>query len=398
MLHRQWPTAMILCLALAVCRETAAAQRSVVFILDCSANMAGTMASGGGQEDEQGREVQRADDSTRMEAAKDVLKTALTTLASEGDRRVAVWLFGHRLAWDQSDDPQLIEQTRYLDESQGFQVLESLLPGDDVELMRPLDEFLPRDLEQAFALLDAVEPWGESPLYLAMVRALDNLQRRASRADTTLVVITDGRNKQWIGQHKTGKNNVLDAIERRPVAVHVIAVGQKSSLQSEAELRSITSASGGLFTRAVTAGALADVLDGVLSGRAQGELQAQALTQAGDELAALQAGVGGGAMRSLMRDAAPGASAPAALNELTLKGQVTYYRRPVRRMRVILEGSGLPAAITDADGQYEIDNVVPGSYTLKCEGVYKNIIREHQQAITIDPAETEMLLVDVRLE
>lgn len=396
MLQKKWLTAVILCLALAVCRETAAAQRSVVFILDCSANMAGAMAGGGRELDEQ--DV-RDDDSTRIDAAKDVLKTALTTLASEGDRRVAVWLFGHRLAWDQSDDPQLIEQTRYLDESQGFQVLESLLPGDDVELMRPLDQILPRDLERTFALLDAVEPWGESPLYLAMVRALDNLQRRASRADTALVVITDGRNKQWIGQHKTGKNNVLDAIQRRPVAVHVIAVGQKGSLQSEAELRSITSTSGGLFTRAVTADALADVLDGVLSGRAQVEAQPKAVAQAGDELAALQAAIGGGAMRSVMQDTgAPGAWAPEALEKLTLKGQVTYYRRPVRKMRVFLEGSGLPAAITDADGQYEIDNVVPGSYTLKCEGVYKNIIREHQQAMTIDASTAEMLLVDVRLE
>lgn len=348
--------------------------RSVTLILDCSRSMAAKVAGEPGV-----LEVSDEPESSRLDAARDALKATLTRLSQDGRPLVAVWLFGHRLAWEEKDEPALVEQTKYLEQSSGFGALGSLLPGDDVELVRPLARLEPRDLAPTFARLDALVPWGEDPLWLAITKAMDSLGRDAA-AESSIVVITDGGNRQWIARHQTTKDDVLEAADRRPAPVHIVAFGSPVTGQAQADFRQIAARTGGSFHQADTAAQLALRLEEAIEGAASG-------------------GPSRPAAGNLVKPVAAGANLQPATSR-TISGRVTFYGQPVRKARVMLEPGDLAAVTTDARGRFTLENVTPGTYKITSEGVVKNVIRSHRRQLTIDPGAPgdEPLAIEIVLE
>ncbi|HUY36156.1 MAG TPA: carboxypeptidase-like regulatory domain-containing protein [Pirellulales bacterium] len=358
--------------------------RSVVFILDCSHRMAAPMPTG-----EQIREVKDSSDPTRLDTAKDALKAELTRLSAAGNHQVAVWLFGHRLAWEDKEEPALMEQTDYLEHTLGFQVLAELLPGDDVELARPLSRLEPHDLDGLFARLDTVKAWGESPLYLAIERALDGLNQAASAADTTIVVLTDGGNQQGISKHLRRKDTVLEVAERRPVPIHFITLagGEKLTRQSEAELRQIVSATHGSLQAADRASVLSDRIESVLD-------PAHAPREPRDADDRQANSTGRLTPVATTADVAPVAK-PATH---TLEGTIRFYGRTVKKAKITIDGGEQSTAVSDAAGRFSVERLPIGTYQLKVEAVVKNIIRTREQAVTIAPTANETVVIEVDLE
>jgi hypothetical protein len=355
----------------------AAPRGSIVFILDCSKEMATTMPAEAGV-----HEVADSSGDSRFDVARDALKAALTELAGPGDRQVAIWLFGHRIAWQGDDRSALVEQAEYLEQTLGFKVLADLLPGDDVELARPLTKLTSTDLDPLFAHLAAAKPWGESPLYLAIERALDSLNRNASAADTTVVVLTAGVNEQWIAKQASKKERVVSAAERRPVPVHIVALGrsERPRRQAEAELKQVAASTRGSFHRAETADSIEGAIETALHGGTPAARH--------DEPTASSDGP------RVQNVATP----PAPSVRHTIEGTLVCGGRAVRRAKVSIEGGISSTARSDSSGRFTLDNLPPGDYKLVIEGVVKNVIRKWTEPFTITATDEPTVTVDIKLE
>ncbi|HJS08995.1 MAG TPA: vWA domain-containing protein, partial [Pirellulales bacterium] len=152
---------------------------AITFIFDCSGSM-GYPAPGGG---------------TRMNAAKNAFRAALQQLSDAGNYRVSVWFFGHRLIYDGKNVVSVCgykNATQRLDYSRinfpkDWCTPETDLLSDDVAQEWPDPVLRNRgpvvlnrqNLPDVLGLLDVVQPAGSTPLYLSIVRAVEedvNLQ------------------------------------------------------------------------------------------------------------------------------------------------------------------------------------------------------------------------------
>lgn len=368
-------------LGLSGVRTASAADASpcVAVILDCSLSMEKDIPVATGTDVVAG--LRRDAGNTRMDVAKDALKTQLDNLAGSGNYRVALWLFGHRLAWEgEGERPDLKEQTDYLEQSLGFNVLSELLPGDDVELARPMIKLEPESLQTVYMKLNVVKPWGEDPLYLSLVRALDNFGRQSAGGDRRIVVITDGANHQGLSKFATNKAQVIEALERRPVTIHIIRLGEDEiSRQSEAELRQIATQSKGSYKKATSSDEFAKVLAAAFEEAAVTEPEATPMTTA--------VSTGGTPAQ------------PAAPKFQNIEGTVKLYNRTVRGAKLILEAAGDQRQVfSDSDGNYLFKNVPAGDYNLRCVATVKNIIRDQTQPVRVQPVDKEPLNVPISLE
>lgn len=234
----------------------AAGPMAAAIVLDCSKSMSAPMAANGADANPA---------FSRLDVAKDALQAALTKFAERPDRQAAVWLFGHRLAWDEGDTPELLEQTEYLEQTLGFGVLQDLMPGDDVELVRPMASFDPQHVEMLAVRIEKIKPWGEDPLYLSLVRCLDATANDNPPANTSLVVITDGGNRQGLARNPTRRNAVLAAYDRHSLPIHFILLGDgKNDRQVEAEFKQLADRSGGSYGRSNDGESLARALEAAL--------------------------------------------------------------------------------------------------------------------------------------
>ncbi|MBI3463759.1 MAG: VWA domain-containing protein, partial [Planctomycetes bacterium] len=309
-------------------------QRCVTFILDCSASMQYTL-----QPTDDVQPVSEGGSVSRMTAAKAGLKTALLDLAAGGNHHVGIWLFGHRLTWDDQPDPQLLEQTAYLEQTMDFRVLSTLLPGDDVEAVRAMTRFKPLDLAQLEARFAVVKPWGEGPLYLALVRSLDLFESQPASALHSIVVITDGGNRQGpAAQYPTSKQQVLEAAERRKVPVNVVWLGDMTKDDAgRTEVQEISQLTSGNFAPAYSA---ADVTEKI---RAAFSRQTPAPQQTNDPQTAT------------ISDRTAPSAAP-----VTVEGKISFYEKPVTMATVVLEGLGNGPVKADRSGRFTINDVPPG--------------------------------------
>lgn len=360
--------------------------RQITLIVDCSRSMDQTLEIEGPV-----REVNLAGAPTRMEATKDVLKATLTRLSSQGDHQTSIWLFGHRIAWEEKDDPALLEQTDYLEHSLGFKALEDLLPGDDVELVRPMTTLMPRDLPTLFSRLDTVKPWGEDPLYLSLVRALDSLSRDAASHRAAVIVITDGANKQWVSRFKATKQDVLDAADRRGTPVHIIALGMEADgkRQTEAEFHQIAERTRGRYHRANSAASIQEGIDAALDYK--GPVAAPAIAAA--SAPAASAAVGPTTTIQPVAD-----TVTATPKQFNVDGHVTCFGRDVRKAKITIEGNAHPPVVADGGGRFTLANLPAGSYKIHCDVIYKNKIYERSQEVVIQPDSESTVTVDVRLD
>jgi len=191
----------------------------VLFVLDCSASMQQPLVLESG-------EVRRFD------AALLALKPMLEELAREGTLRIGVELYGHRARWDHEHVGDVIRQTGY-----GRPVSPNQMPFDDVEVTLPIGRFDPTIAGQLFATLKTVTPWGESPLYLALIEAIRQFPVADGAGARSIILVTDGLNSQFNAPLEKRKYlpDVLQALSVRPVPIHVVGFGINDNEAQEAQ-------------------------------------------------------------------------------------------------------------------------------------------------------------------
>ncbi len=324
---------------------------------------------------------------SKLDAARHVLAATLDKLSAEGNHRVSLWLFGHRLAWEQKSDPGLMEQTTYLEQTLGFDVLRDLLPGDDVEMIRPMLRLEPRDLAAIGLRLSAVKPWGECPLYLGMERAIDAHDRH-SQADRRVIVISCGVNHQGLAKSTSNKSSVLDTLDSTPVPVHIIRFGVEGDRQQESELGQIARTSHGSYHRANSAAELASLVEAALSDEPTGSFAGTNSTANSTVIAPV--GTSGATVKM---------SQPVLPPPAVLKGKVTYYKSIVRNAKVLLDlGKTKREAKTDATGEFVFENVPPGAVVIHVEAVVQNKIRTKTMELSVDPTAEKPTAILIDLE
>lgn len=350
--------------------------RTVVFVIDCSQSMGSELAAPTAVRPAAAATV------TRLDGALQAVNASLTRLAGDHSCQAAIWLFGHRLAWGEGDQPELLEQAAYLDATLGYGVLKDLLPGDDVELIFPLAPVTTTRLAKLAPKLAAVKPWGESPLYLAIVRALDSLSAGSTPLSTDVIVITDGGNHQYLAKHKTRETDVLEMLHRRGAAVHIVTVGADVAADARAlvEFSAITDAGHGRLLHAETAAELSDHVIALVSG-----VSTTAKRSRPARLAAL----------GLRQDDDGDGDGDEEVETVDVPGVVRYNGDPVPGAEVKIEGRG--PVKTDAAGKFTLKEVPPGTYTFKAQGIHKNVIRKASVTITIKPGKKQPL-VEIELE
>ena len=127
---------------------------------------------------------------SKLEAAKVALLRLLKRLVGTSDR-VSVILYGHRVA-DGTAQQGTLRQIRY---DAHFPFATNLIAAEDVETILPLGRFDYAQYLQIEKRLQAVVPWGQTPLYLAIRQAIEqNLQATTSQ---DIIIISDGRNYQF---------------------------------------------------------------------------------------------------------------------------------------------------------------------------------------------------------
>jgi hypothetical protein len=156
-------------------------REDLLLVLDCS----NSMAAGA-------REAAREEPATRFETARTALQTLLEGYLADEQVRVGVWLIGHRVAWSRRESGTLLRQSEY-----AGGVPDDLRPAVDVESILPLGRFDAAAFELLNRRLETVRPWGETPLYLALSRAIKEHSRGARTSVRRIIAITDGLNYQF---------------------------------------------------------------------------------------------------------------------------------------------------------------------------------------------------------
>jgi len=228
---------------------------SIVFILDCSNSMADLVNV----------EVPEAETGTSQLPKLDVAKSALTGMlerfAEQGDARIGVRYYGHRVGWNTQPPNQLLRQVNY-----GREIPPDLQPWQDVELILPVGRFDAVAVAQVKESLETVKPWGETPLYRALAEAQQDLANEPEATEKSIVVITDGVNYQFNAASPTTRADVESGAQRVPSPIHIVGFGIPESQQQEAwqQFDSLASATGGSYTRAEEATTLVRALEELL--------------------------------------------------------------------------------------------------------------------------------------
>ena len=371
-----------LCVALSwttLARAQGDVAASVIFVLDCSDSMSQPW-----EDTKAVRETGLQPARSRFDGAKDSLLATLGKLAQQGNYEVGVVLFGHRLAWDGTDEPQPIEQTAYLDQTLGYGALGSLLPGDDVEVVLPLKRFGEIELDLIQQRLQTVQPWGEDPLYYSIVKALDSFSGRRNALQKSIVVLTDGDNQQWLARNRWTRETLGGVLDKSNVSLHFIGYGIAPGNDSQAaiELAQIADRTQGSFESSAASTLLSAKWDTVLtSSRRPAPAETSAVTST-DEAASGEAD----------RPATP----PRDVRN-TIHGTVLLYSDAVKKATVTLEGSDVPPAKTDKNGNFVFRDVMPGKYVLQVEGIAYNVIYNKTHTISVEPAPARGAVVEVNL-
>lgn len=220
---------------------------SVVFVLDCSASMSEPLDDEGEGGDGEGSEGEGG--ASRIAVAKAALQEMLFDLGLRRNVRVGVQAFGHRLGWSVDEPIKLLTRPDFTGP-----IAPTLTPEQDVESILSLSEF---DLAAAQSLIpeiNALQPWGQSPLYLSVLRSIEEFSAADAKADRHVIAITDGANYQYIPSTTTNvlpttDDDVRGAWIQRPVPVHILGLGMDRTQQRNAvqAFESLSRETGGHF-------------------------------------------------------------------------------------------------------------------------------------------------------
>lgn len=332
---------------------------AVQFVLSAGRTMGESMGDGDGD---------------RLDVARTVLLEALADLAAVREARVGLVLYGHRLAWRGEGD-EIDDNANYLAQTDGFAGINMLLPGDDVESLRGVAAIDATGVAMLRASLEALEPFGEAPLYRAIQVAEASVT--VSRAERQgVVVLTDGATAAERAMRPGTLATALAASDRHGAAVHVVAIGGDSAAS---DLEELARGSGGTFHRCPSLGdARRAVADAVM------------LIADGDDDAPVGGGQaeGGRGRAAISTVSNPGSGegqAKEAAKTTRVTGRVLYARQPVAKAKVSIPGVEGAATTSDAEGRFAFNKVPPGTHELVVEGIAKNVIREGRAKLVLEP-------------
>ncbi len=238
---------------------------SVMFIFDCSGSMSHTS-----------RNI------TRLDAARGVMERFLGELEAENQKgnqyNVGFRIYGHRLKYESVPDPKQpgrrkpvpdplnpgkvkIGRSRYTDKY--VSLLDKESPDTDVELIQSI-RLLRRDqLRELTERLDALEPWGQTPLYLAIWKSATEDFRRIDQ-EKRIVVITDGLNE--LGDERTPNQKFVADLrkvlvtDKPDIKLDIIGYGSEFAPEGVTTLRTLAQETHGDFYEATDADRLRTVL------------------------------------------------------------------------------------------------------------------------------------------
>ncbi len=223
-------------------------QASVVFILDCSGSM---MRRLGGVET-QGRLI---------DLARGTLEAMLLRLIGPDEPfRVGVLAYGHRCGWNPAPGrhtelvvPDPARPGQFVSAPPDF----PLHPNSDVQSLLPLGAFSDRIRRQLKTRLDALSAMGQTPLYFAIIQAIDAVRQEPQENRLHVVAITDGFNDQTSGgppdarKFRKDVEDVLAALGNRRVQLDIVGfdlVAKTSNEQtSEQDVKALAARTGGAF-------------------------------------------------------------------------------------------------------------------------------------------------------
>jgi len=230
--------------------------QAVAIVFDCSGSMGQRLADG----------------RTRLDAGRAAVAELLDSISKSGQWDVSLWLYGHRTRWSRDKDGKYVAGLTPAGAAakaasgrtgQPF----TLVPGDDVEQVLPMQPLTPAVVERINMTLSPLEPGGETPLYLAISEALKT-DFDGGRTDIPghVLVVTDGANDQTGGRYVTA-SGVEDQLARKngrrrtPLRIDVVGFGFSPNGADRAsrmdDVRNLATGSGGRFYEAANAASLA---------------------------------------------------------------------------------------------------------------------------------------------
>lgn len=222
---------------------------SIVFILDCSQSMRDRI-------DVEAPEIAGTPArATKMRVAIDALRGLLERFGERGDARIGVRFFGHRVGW-RTDQPDTLARREDYPEP----IPPTLFPYADVELALPLGRFDSVTAGTVVRRLEALRPWGETPLYLSLRQALQDFGPLDAPTDRRVVVITDGINYQFnpSPEFAPSRAEIQQAYAEQGVQIDILGFGIPDDEQATAvlEFTALADSTGGTFTFATNAASL----------------------------------------------------------------------------------------------------------------------------------------------
>ena len=153
---------------------------SVMIVLDCSQSMNANIPWESSE-----------NELTKFNAAMAATSQILKSLAKLPEARVGLVLYGHRVGWNTASPTQILRQTNY-----ALPIPDALYPYEDYEIVLPFGRFGKSEEASLQKILQTVQPWGETPLYLSIQSALRDMNSKSLGGKQQIIVITDGINKQ----------------------------------------------------------------------------------------------------------------------------------------------------------------------------------------------------------
>ncbi|QDT03957.1 hypothetical protein K227x_23430 [Rubripirellula lacrimiformis] len=221
-------------------RDAMDAGRAVSFVLDCSASMNDPLKA------ELGIASQSTTAANKFDAARSALYEMMRRMQPSA-AQVGLVMYGHRMAisGDErfAENNGLVLQKRY---HQRFPFSPSIQPFEDVEIALATGRFDTVELELARQHLDAAVPWGQTPLYLAISKAIDDVSRSGDGVTKDIIVVSDGRNYQFNPTADTvfTLDQLIVQANEQDVRVHVIGFGVPTAEAATAAFEFETLASG----------------------------------------------------------------------------------------------------------------------------------------------------------
>jgi len=222
-------------------------RNSIVFIFDCSGSM--------------GVKVLRHEKSpTRLEVARGALETLLQRLLpppgrdpAENPYSIGLWIYGHRVGWKDPNSDQMIvwdaQRRKFVPKPPHV----TIHPSEDVEQILAPGRFTQAEFNIVKRQLESIHHLGETPLYLAIIRAIDDLSAATVKAGDKrhIIAITDGKNEQTIGGDVNKRmflNDVKTALGRPGNNdIRLDIVGFAIETKYEMEFKGLANHTGGKF-------------------------------------------------------------------------------------------------------------------------------------------------------